>query len=78
MSQDTTPTLLATYSSDVEANIARGVLQTHGIPAFIDNEIMSGVYPCTLSPLGELRLMVRACDVDRARTVLASDAHNFA
>jgi len=76
MSIDTTPTLLAIYTSDVEANIARGVLETHGIPAFINNEIMSGVYPGT--PLGELHLMVRACDIQRARTVLAKDADHFA
>jgi hypothetical protein len=62
--------LLQTFASDIEAHIAKGVLDTNGIYAVIENEIFSSVFPATLSRIGELRLMVRPEDVDIARELL--------
>lgn len=62
--------VLNVYSSDVEANIAKGVLETNGIPAIIDNEIFSSVLPVTLTSVGGLRLLVRREDEDIARQLL--------
>jgi len=68
---DSNLVLLGVYNSDVDAHIAKGVLETHGIPAIIDNEVFSSVFPATLTPVGGLRLLVHRGDEDAARKVLA-------
>ncbi|MDE6306682.1 MAG: DUF2007 domain-containing protein [Muribaculaceae bacterium] len=62
--------VIGIYASDVEANIAKGVLDTNGIPAIIDNEIFSSVLPVTLTSVGGLRLLVRDKDESLARQLL--------
>lgn len=62
--------LLNEYYSDAEAYIAKGVLETNGIPCVINNEIMSSVYPITVTTLGAIRLMVFERDLDTARELL--------
>lgn len=62
--------LLQEFYDLAQAHIAKGVLATNGIVAIVDNEIMSSVYPITISPLGAIRLMVRKCDLDAARKIL--------
>ncbi len=62
--------VIGVYASDVEANIAKGVLETNGIPAIIDNEIFSSVLPVTLTSVGGLRLLVRDKDESLARQLL--------
>lgn len=62
--------VIGIYASDVEANIAKGVLDTNGIPAIIDNEIFSSVLPVTLTSVGRLRLLVRDKDESLARQLL--------
>ena len=65
--------VLNVYSSDVEANIAKGVLETNGIPAIIDNEIFSSVLPVTFNSVGGLRLLVRQQDEILARQLLEQE-----
>ena len=62
--------LLNEYYSDAEAYIAKGVLETNGIPCVINNEIMSSVYPITITSLGAIRLMVFERDLEAARALL--------
>ena len=62
--------LLNEYYSDAEAYIAKGVLETNGIPCVINNEIMSSVYPITITSLGAIRLMVFERDLEAARSLL--------
>lgn len=62
--------LAATFSNIQEAAIAKGMLDSYGIPSFVDNEIMSTVYPIGFNALGETRLMVKASDLDRALELL--------
>ncbi|MBQ9073534.1 MAG: DUF2007 domain-containing protein, partial [Muribaculaceae bacterium] len=50
--------------------IAKGVLETNGIPCVINNEIMSSVYPITVTTLGAIRLMVFERDLETARELL--------
>ncbi|MCM1518087.1 MAG: DUF2007 domain-containing protein [Pseudoflavonifractor sp.] len=64
--------LFRTYYSDADAYIDKGVLETNGVPCVILNEIMSTVYPLTLTPLGAIRLMVPAGLLDEARLIIAS------
>lgn len=64
--------LLKEFGDITEAYIAKGVLETNGVPCFVDNEIMSSsVYPLTISPFA-IRLMVRRCDIELAREILSS------
>jgi len=60
----------ATYTSDIEANIALGMLRSNDIPCILDGEIISGVMGIQLSPRGSIRLMVREEDLDRALSLL--------
>lgn len=64
---DLNPTLCAVYGDLPTASIAMGTLRSHGIDAITDNATMGTVLP----PAGGIRLMVRACDLDRARDILA-------
>lgn len=65
---------LRAYSDNVEAYIAKGVLESNGIVCILNNEIMSSVYPLTLSSIGGIRLLVRREDLDRAEEILSIDA----
>lgn len=62
--------LLKEYYSDAEAYIDKGVLETNGIPCIINNEIMSSVYPITITTLGAIRLLVFERDLETARGLL--------
>lgn len=64
--------LLQEFYDLAQAHIAKGVLAANGIDAIIDNEIMSTVYPITISPLGAIRLMIRRADLHIAREILDS------
>lgn len=68
--QESSLVLLNEYYSDAEAYIAKGVLETNGIPCVINNEIMSSVYPITITSLGAIRLMVFERDLEAARSLL--------
>ena len=74
MEKDDDLILLDTYYSDVDAYIAKGVLETNGIPCIINNEIMSSVYPITVTSLGEIRLLIFRRDLEEARRLLAGNA----
>ena len=62
--------LAATFPNIQAAAIAKGMLDSYGIPSFVDNEIMSTVYPIGFNALGEARLMVNADGLDRALKLL--------
>lgn len=70
MEKDDDLILLNTYYSDADAYIAKGVLETNGIPCIINNEIMSSVYPLTVTPLGGIRLLIFRRDLEAARELL--------
>lgn len=58
--------VLAEYSSPMEAELAKSLLQSAGIYAEIENEFMSTLYP----PAVPCRLMVCEEDLDQAKTLL--------
>lgn len=62
--------LAATFPNIQEAAIAKGMLESYGIPSFVDNAVMSTIYPIGFNALGEARLMVNASDLDRALELL--------
>ncbi len=62
--------VLNEYFTDAEAYIAKGVLETNGIPCVINNEIMSSIYPLPVSSVGGVRLLVFRQDVETAQSLL--------
>lgn len=62
--------LLATFPDITEASIYAGRLEADGIPCTLDNAIFSSIYPVG-GPLGDVRLMVRSEDYERALALLA-------
>ncbi len=68
--KDSDLVVLKEYYSDAEAYIDKGVLETNGIPCAINNEIMSSVYPITVTSLGSIRLLVFYRDLETAKSLL--------
>ena len=57
--------------SDIEANVVRGLLVTHGIHALLASDLPHAVFPLTIDGLGEVRLSVRQEEADAARGLIA-------
>ena len=68
--KDSDLVVFGTYYSDADAYIAKGVLETNGVPCIINNEIMSTVYPITVTSLGEIKLVVFRRDLELARRIM--------
>jgi hypothetical protein len=65
--------VLREYWNDVEAHIAKGVLETNGIPCIINNEIMSSIYPLSHTSFGAIKLLVRSEDAELAEQLLDNE-----
>ena len=59
--------VLAEYSTVIEAEMAKSLLESEDVAAEIDNDIMSGLYPTGAIPC---RLLVAERDVQRAGLIL--------
>ena len=64
-------TTIATFNSDHEAEMARGILQVEGIEAFVFKDDCGGMLPHLQSIRG-VYLKVKTCDEIRAREILDS------
>jgi ribonuclease III len=56
-------------SSEIEANLVRGLLETHGIPAVMSTGTLRAIFPVPASEFGEIRISVPA--------ELAEEAHRL-
>jgi hypothetical protein len=70
MTSDSEPVLLARVYDPVEAEIIVGKLRSSGIEAFVRHEALSVVYGLTIDGAGQQDIMVRAEDLEEARTAL--------
>lgn len=59
-----------TYASDIEANIALGVLRTNGIECVLTGETVNTVMAIYNIGVDGIRLMVRQEDFEKAREIL--------
>lgn len=64
-------TIIFRTQSDVEANVVRGLLETHGIRALLASDVPHTVFPLTINGLGEVRLSVRADQAESATQLIA-------
>ena len=63
---------LHTYSNNVDASIARDVLENAGISCMLTNETFSGIYPIGHTSLGGIQLLVFEKDEENARNILSN------
>lgn len=61
--------LAAEYSDEISANIARGMLEANGIPAFVEESNMVRLY-LGAQIWNPVRLMVRQDDLEQATKLL--------
>ena len=65
------PCVVTIASGEAEANLIRSVLAAHGIESMFATRIAQSVYPISVDGLGEIKVMVRAEDEERARQIIA-------
>ena len=69
MSRPTEPVVIRTFQIEHEAELARAILETHGVPAVILRDNAGGMLPM-LQTLFQIRLVVAPEDADAARRIL--------
>ncbi len=63
---------VATYATIQEAYIAAGMLRDNGIEAIVPDDVMSSVYPMTLT-WASVNLLVPVGQAERAKALLDGD-----
>ena len=58
------------YSTNVEASMARDILENEGISCMLTNETFSGIYPIGHTSLGGIQLLVFERDAEKAEKIL--------
>ncbi len=61
---------LREFANDVEAHIAKGILESNGIACILNDELMSSIYPMTFTSIGGIKLLVRQEDATLALQIL--------
>jgi hypothetical protein len=56
--------------SEMEALVIKSLLESYGIPSILKSNAAHSVHAFTLNGMGEVRVMVLAKDVDRARELI--------
>lgn len=69
---DSKMVVLDVYENPVQAEIAKSLLDSADIYCVLHGENMASIYSCIAFPV---RLMVRNCDYDTARTLLNIDSY---
>jgi ribonuclease-3 len=59
--------------SDIEAQIVRGLLETHGIMSVVSSDVLHAVFPLSVDGLTEVRIAVHASEADEAQRII--EAH---
>jgi hypothetical protein len=62
---------VAKMQNDSEALVARSLLEANGIEAIFRATLVQSVHPITIDGVGEVRILVRPEDAERAREILS-------
>ncbi len=62
--------VVATASGEAEANVIRATLVAQGIDCMLMTHITQSVWPLSVDGLGQVRVMVRPEDEERARQII--------
>jgi ribonuclease III len=60
------PVVVFRTHSDIEASVVRGLLDSHGLKAFLSSDIPHSIFPLSVSGLGEVRVSVSAAEAESA------------
>jgi hypothetical protein len=63
---------VAKMQNDSEALVVRGLLEANGIPVIFKTRLVQSVHAITIDGVGEVRILVKAEDAERAREILSS------
>jgi hypothetical protein len=69
--EDTEWNVIHRASGMINAHIVAGRLEAEGIPTRLSYEAIGAIYPITIDGLGEVKLLVPADCVERARDILS-------
>jgi len=58
--------------SDIEAQIVRGLLETHGVMSVVTSAVPHSIFPLSVDGLGEVRLSVHPAQADEAKRIIES------
>jgi hypothetical protein len=56
--------------SDIEAQIVRGLLETHGVMSVVSSDVLHSVFPMSVDGLTEVRIAVHASEADEAQRII--------
>ena len=59
--------------SDIEAQIVRGLLETHGVMSVVSSDVLHSVFPMSVDGLTEVRIAVHASEAEEAQRII--DGH---
>jgi ribonuclease-3 len=59
--------------SDIEAQIVRGLLESHGVVSVVSSDMPHSIFPLSVEGLSEVRIAVRAADAQEAQRII--EAH---
>ena len=59
-------------ASEIEAQIVRGLLETHGVVSVTASDVPHAIFPLAVDGLGEVRISVMPEDADEARRIIES------
>ena len=62
------------FSTAIEANLAKTKLDAYGIPCFLSDENLAGLYPLSFFKAGQVRLHVFEQDAPRVKEILEEQA----
>ena len=71
-------TVLKFYPDAPAAQMAKSILEAHGIRSFVADEALASVDPPVVFATGGVRLMIDEADVENAQKVLREQAESMA
>ena len=60
-------------AGELEAQVIKGLLESHGIPCLLQSHAASSVHPFAIDGLGEVRIMVPEKVADEAKRLIEAD-----
>ena len=62
-------------TNEMEAQVIKGLLESFDIPCFLKSNAAPSVHIFTVDGMGEVRVMVRDADLEKARQLIKRDTH---
>ena len=63
--------------SDIEAQIVRGLLETHGVLSVVSSDVLHSIFPLSVDGLNEVRIAVHPSEADDAQRIIESHRTEF-